>query len=148
MKGRETKEGKHHRAQATQTQGRDIEIEKPRERKRAKGRQRGRVENRKEKSPSSSSSKRASRRRNCLSARRIISPSLPSHTCSLHPSIHPSIYSLQHASTLPSFLPFNIVTNHLHLMSVCIYSSRLPFSPPVLPLCFILLAGNKRSDGQ
>ncbi len=34
LKGKETKGGKHHRAQATQTQGRDIEIEKPRERER------------------------------------------------------------------------------------------------------------------
>lgn len=32
MKGKETKEGKHCRAQATQTQGRDIEIKKPSQR--------------------------------------------------------------------------------------------------------------------
>lgn len=134
MKGKETKEGKNHSAQATQTHGRDVELETPRERKRAGGRQRGKVENRKEKSPASSSSKEASRRRCHLSASLLFSPSLSS-------SLHPSIYSLQDAPTLPSFLPsFNIVTNHLHLPSVCIHSSRLPFSPPLLPPCFILRA--------
>lgn len=117
-------------------------MRKPRERKRAGGRQRGKDENRKEKSPSSSS-------KEAWPISLLVS-------CYLHPSLPPFLHTLTSSIHLfsatrirPSFLPsFNIVTNHLHLLRVCIHSSRLPFSPPFLPPCFILLAGNTRSEGQ
>lgn len=84
---------------------RETKRERARGREAAGGRQRDKVENRKSPSSSSSSKEEASRKRYHLSASLIFSAPLffpPSYT-------HPSIYSMQHASTHPSFLPSTLL---------------------------------------
>lgn len=127
MKGRDTKEGKHHSARATQTQGKNIETK----RERAGGKQRGKVENRK-KSPSSSNSSKEVPFSLCWL---FVLHHSPPPFLSLH-FIHPSIYSLQHTSTHPSFLPSsNIVMDDLHLLRLSTLIQTSFFTSfPLLPL--------------
>lgn len=126
MKGKETKEGKHHRAQATQTHGRVIVTEKPR--KRAGRRQRGMVENKtKRHLPLAAATRLKEGATRLLCQPHLFSVPFPLLTHSFHPSIN----SLQHTSTHPSFLQHCYISSAP--LSVCLHSSRFPFSTPPHP---------------
>lgn len=106
-------------------------------------RERGNCGNRKQKYPSSS--KTAWRRAISLLASHVLPPTLPpflyTHTC-----IHPFILCNIHPSSLPSFLPLTLL-QIIHASQVFGFAHG-GSSPPALPPCFLIPAGNKRSDGQ
>lgn len=102
---RETKAGKHHRA--TQTQGKNREIEKPREKEgeQEEGKEaRLKIDKRNLPQAAAAAARRLQGGATHLSHSLLFSLSLSSFPF-IHTHFIQSIYSLQHTSTHPSFLP-------------------------------------------
>lgn len=75
----------------------------------------------------------------------LICPSLSSFLLVHTHFIHPFIPCKMHPLIFPSFLPSTLLQI---TWASWVFSFRLPLSAPILPPCFILLAGNKRKDRQ
>lgn len=147
MKGKKTKEGRHFRAQAKQIWQWDIEIGKPREKESRKAKRQGWKQKILPPAAAEAASEAAQRLQGGVThlSSGLICPSLSSFLLVHTHFIHPFIPCKMHPLIFPSFLPSTLLQI---TWASWVFSFRLPLSAPILPPCFILLAGNKRKDRQ